>query len=318
MAYTCNDIALIIPTKDRPGKIRNILESLVLQEESPGRIVIVDGGKPVEHIVTQFSEALPVEYYTCSPPSLIRQRNLGISRLRDSTPLVGFIDDDVVFEAGAFSEMIRFWNETSENAAAVSFNIVNVPKSGCNLLHSLFFLSDARPGRVLKSGVTTTYHNFDRNLKTQWVCGGATVWRLEVIREFPVQEEINSRWAVCEDLIYSYPIGKKYDFFLCSAARVRHEHDNDYQDRESVYGYIGYNEILWRLYFVKQHSDLSTWAWFLYALGRCGHNLWHYLSQKNKDYLKKAAGNLSGLCLGLSAMTFGMDLRGLLDEDPAH
>jgi hypothetical protein len=241
-----------------------------------------------------------------------------LEKLDSATPLVGFIDDDIAFEKHSLSEMVEFWNRTPENTAAVSFNIVNVPESNCGLLHRLFYLSDSKPGRVLKSGVTTTYHSLNDNVKTQWVCGGATVWKLEIIRSFPPQRDIASRWAVCEDLIYSYPIGKEYDFFLCSKAKVRHDHDNDCEDRNSVYSYMGFNEVLWRLYFVRQHPEMSTFAWFLYALGRSGSNIWYCLYQKNRDYLMKAMGNLRGLCRGLSAMFCGKDLGLILDEDTSH
>lgn len=318
MKYTAAHLALVVPTKDRPQKIANLLSSISRQKTLPGKIIIVDGGRPVKDIAKVFSGRLPLEYYQLQPPSLIGQRNLGLRKLNGTTPLIGFIDDDIVFEKNALSEMIRFWNTTSELTAAVSFNIVNVPKNKCHLLHSLFYLSDPLPGRVLRSGVTTTYHNLDWDTKTQWVCGGATVWKLETIRKFPPQRTIRSRWAVCEDLIYSYPIGKTLDFFLCSTARVRHEHDNDYVHHGRVYRYVGYNEVLWRLYFVKQNLDLSTFAWLLYAIGRSCDNMWFGLIHKDVNYLKKALGNMSGLCRGLWAMAVSKNLETLLDENTSH
>ncbi len=314
MIYSNCDIALIVPTKDRPHKINSLLKSLVHLKNVPGRVIIVDGGKTVEHIVLKFSNSLPVEYYQCSPPSLIKQRNFGISKLNQSTPLVGFIDDDIVFDKDALPQMIDFWNRTTEKTAAVSFNIVNVPKDRCTFLNRLFFLSDTTPGRVLKSGVTTTYHNFDHNIKTQWVCGGATVWRLDIIKSIPQQQDIPSRWAVCEDLIYCYPVGKTHDFFLCSAARVRHEHDHDYVKPDAVYRYIGYNEVLWRLYFVMQTEDMSRVAWMLYAIGRSLSNILCSIKQMDLQFLKKATGNLAGLGHGLLTMIRKNDLKDLLDE----
>ena len=95
--YTSKDISFIIPTKDRPEKMKNLLESISLQTGSFGRIIVIDGGKSVRDIVLSFAGCLPVEYHECSPPGQIRQRNMGISLLDDRTPLVGFLDDDIVW-----------------------------------------------------------------------------------------------------------------------------------------------------------------------------------------------------------------------------
>ena len=63
MKYSCNDIAIIIPTKDRPQKICNLLESIALQKTIPRRIIIVASGQNIEDTVSSFSNKLPVEYY---------------------------------------------------------------------------------------------------------------------------------------------------------------------------------------------------------------------------------------------------------------
>ena len=79
--YAGNDIAFIIPTKDRPEKLKNLLNSIAGQDEMCGRIIVVDGGHSVKEVVMGFSDSLPIEYHECRPPGQIRQRNLGISKL---------------------------------------------------------------------------------------------------------------------------------------------------------------------------------------------------------------------------------------------
>ena len=51
MRYTTNNVAIIVPTKDRPDQLYNLLNSLILQEVSYGRVIIVDGGQSIEGIV---------------------------------------------------------------------------------------------------------------------------------------------------------------------------------------------------------------------------------------------------------------------------
>ena len=43
--FTAEDLAVIIPTKDRPQKMENILGSLSEQTVTCGRIIVVDGGQ---------------------------------------------------------------------------------------------------------------------------------------------------------------------------------------------------------------------------------------------------------------------------------
>ena len=43
--YSAQDVAFIIPTKDRPEKIKNLLDSLARQTVVCSRVIIVDGGE---------------------------------------------------------------------------------------------------------------------------------------------------------------------------------------------------------------------------------------------------------------------------------
>ncbi len=61
MNYTSSDIAVIIPTRNRPELIKRHLNSLVDQECKIGRVIVVASGIDVESIVIGFKDRLPVE-----------------------------------------------------------------------------------------------------------------------------------------------------------------------------------------------------------------------------------------------------------------
>lgn len=262
--YTGRDVAFIIPTKDRPDKLRSLLNSLSQQTEHCGQVIIVDGGQSAKDVVASFSERLPVEYYECSPPGQIRQRNMGITRLKDAIPLVGFIDDDLVLEVDALEKMIDFWNRVEEDTAGVGFNIVNIPSRRHSKFWGFLLMSSPLHGRVLSSGYNSAIHNISKEIRTQWLGGGYTVWRREIITKFP-QENLNTRWAIGEDLRFSYPIGKRYSLYICAGAKVRHEHIHDQCDPKSIDRYIGRKTSLASFYFVGLHPELSRVAclWML-------------------------------------------------------
>ena len=107
--YVSKDLAIIIPTKDRPKKVGSLLQSIKELDCEVGRVIVVASGQDISDVVIEFSKILPVEYYS-SEPGQIKQRNKGISLLNDSTKLVATIDDDMFFYKTAVLQMIKFWN----------------------------------------------------------------------------------------------------------------------------------------------------------------------------------------------------------------
>lgn len=311
--YTSQDVAFIIPTKDRPEKVKNVLSSMTKQTAPCGRVIIVDGGKSVKDIVMSFSDSLPVEYYECYPPGQIRQKNFGISLLDDRTPLVCFLDDDIVLEPQALKSMISFWNKCEKDTAGVSFNIVNNPPYRYSWAKALIGMSSPKQGRVLRSGYNVATSPVTSDLKTQWLCGGATVWRQEILKRF-TNKEVSSRWAICEDVIFSYPIGKIFPLYVNADARGRHEHIYDHTAKMK-YRYYGRTVTLWRLYFVESHAELSRMSYLWMLLGqiiiRCILGLFTFRTR----HTQYAIGQIEGVIIGLRALLRGLNLLSLLNED---
>jgi len=302
----------LVPTKDRPEKIFNLLDSITKQTILCGRIIIVDGGSSVEKIVMDFSDRLPVEYYTCSPPGQIRQRNIGISLLDGSTPLVGSIDDDIVMEQHALEAMIDFWNRCESETAGVSFNIINLIPMRYTWLNGVMGLGGPVQGQVLRSGCNTPIFSVANDLRTQWLCGGATVWKQEILKKF-INVERYAHWAIAEDLIFSYPIGKHYPLYVCAAAKVRHEHVFDHNIKMK-YKYYGRTETLWRFYFVESNKELSRtvylWSQFTTIIAR----LIMGISLFQIRHIQFAIGQIEGVILGVTALFRRRSLSSLLNE----
>ena len=314
--FTGKDLAIVIPTKDRPEKVHNVLKSLANQSVSCRRIILVDGGQSVKDIVLAFGDRLPVEYCQCNPPGQIRQRNMGISLLNYQTPLIGFLDDDIVLEPQAIEAMITFWNKCADNTAGVSFNIISGRIYRHSWIRWIFGMSAPQKGRVLRSGYNVANSPDNIDLETQWLCGGATVWRKEVLKEFPCKE-VYADWAICEDLIFSYPIGKEYPLFVCANAKVRHEHVYDHKSKMK-YQYYGRNSTLWRFYFVESHSELSR-LFFLWMI------LWQIIARSllgiisfQKSHIQYALGQIEGVWVGITTVLRGESLLSVLNENTGN
>lgn len=255
MTYAAQQLAILVPTKDRPVKLRNLLESLAAQTEPPGRIIIIDGGVSVQPVVDAFAGRLPVERHACLPPSQIRQRNMGIALLDARTPLAASLDDDIVLEPEAVAHMIAHWNRVEPGTAAISFNITNTPPEPTTWLRKMFGMAGTRPGQVLKSGMPTSNCQVTADARVEWVCGGATVWRTEVLQTHP-HTPLPAKWAIAEDVVYSYPIGRTLPLYVCAGARVRHEHVFDYSVKQPHH-FHGLTQTLWLYHFVESNPTLS-------------------------------------------------------------
>lgn len=174
-------------------------------------------------------------------------------------------------------------------------------------------MSSPKPGRVLRSGYNVGGSHAETNMRVQWLSGGATVWRRSILSEF-ANREVLSKWAICEDVIFSYPIGKLYPLYLCADAKVRHEHVYDHKAK-SKYRYYGRTIVLWRLYFVESHAELSRGAFFWMVLCQilsrlCIGTL--FLKRQEIDY---AIGEIEGVLIGLNSILRKHDLLALLNED---
>ena len=253
-SYVSTDLAVIIPTKDRPKEIKRLLKSITELDCKVGRIIIIASGIDIQNIVMSFINRIPVEYYY-GDPGQIKQRNKGISLLDDSTKLVATMDDDVVFHKTSISEMINFWNRVEMKTAGVGFNIVNQVGHQHSWIRCFFGVSVLEPGKVMQSGFNTSISNIKESIRSEWLLGGATVWKQKILKSNP-HHPINSSWAVCEDLIFSYPLSKKYHLYVCNYAKVNIE-PNYTEITGSECIYRSKTEFLWSLYFVIINDDLS-------------------------------------------------------------
>lgn len=286
-------IGYVIPTKDRPDDLHKLFVSLRAQTEAPRQIVIVDGSEtPVQELVAAF-QGLPLTYVREYPPSLARQRNAGIAALADDVTVAGYLDDDLELAPDATEEMLTFWNAAGPDVGGAAFTIVNQPlrNRGISLLSDLFLLNGPAQGKVLSSGFATSIQPRDATLRTDWLYGGATLWRREVFEACRYDE-----WYIghgyLEDLDYSYRVAQHYQLYVVAPARCWHWPRPVRMEQNLT---LGRQQILNRVYFVRKigrfNSVLFVWAMF----GQLLKNLCETLVTRSPAGWLRFRGNLRGL-----------------------
>jgi glycosyltransferase involved in cell wall biosynthesis len=278
---------------DRPDDLARLLASLSKQTVPPAQIVIVDASNPpIEGLLAQYS-SLPITYVREFPPSLARQRNAGMAALQDRIAVAGYIDDDIELAADATERMLAFWESASPEVGGAAFTIVNqpLPHSVFGLLSQMFLLNSRKVGAVLSSGFSTSITPQPHNVKTEWLYGGATVWRRPVIAKFQYDE-----WYIghgyLEDLDFSYRVSREYELWLVADARLWHWTRPIRPERNVD---LGKQQIVNRMYFVRKLGTFNSLlvAWGLF--GQAVRNLGESAAQRNRAGLLRFWGNLIGI-----------------------
>lgn len=296
-------LCFIIPTKDRPFEIERLFKSISIQDAMPSQIIVVDGGSSgVKDIVKKFSE-LPVDYLQVQPPGLTRQRNGGLKAVRPDIDIVGFLDDDIVLEPKCIENMISFWSHASEDTGGAGLNIIdNKYPNKPAWFFKFFLIRDSNPGKILKSGRNVPYCPANKTHKTQWLCGGATVWRKDIFEKFKFDEWF-SAWGIGDDVDFSYRVSKEYSLMVVADAKVRHIETGIPSNRQYLRAYIA---TMNNMYFAQKHSEfskeLSAWGFFGQGLAF----LVSGLIKRNKADIRRGTGHctaaLSGLFFGIKQM----------------
>lgn len=254
--FHSTDICIVTPTKDRPEKVKNLLNSLICQEKKIGRIIIVGTGMLLDDVVRPYRKNLLIDYVHSETGGQILQRKIGLSRVPPNMPLVATIDDDIVFEKNAIREIMEFCNLQATDFGGIGFNITNMPANSYGSLRHLFKTSAQEPGRILSSGIATSICNITNNIKTEWLNGGATLWRRDILLKNIHTRNVNVQWAPFEDLMYSYSVGKIYPLYVCAKARVLHDDVIVTSLDFSANYFRGKMLGLWHCYFVESHKNL--------------------------------------------------------------
>jgi GT2 family glycosyltransferase len=292
-------VAYVVPTKDRPDDLRKMLRSLVGQTRRPDQVIVVDGSsEPVQCVVEEFPE-LAANYVRVFPPGLAKQRNAGMAVLRPEISVAGYLDDDLVLEPDATEKMMKFFEDARDDVGGAAFSIINQPAVSTSKAAEFFLLSDTRPGKMLRSGFQSQIPFVRDTVETDWLYGGATLWRREVIREYSYDE-----WYVgtgfLEDVDYSFRVRQKFRLFVVGNARVYHYSRPIALERNFL---LGRHQVVNRTYFVRKMRKFSNAAFAWSITGQFFHNLMSSVARRNTAGIRRAMGNLAGLTDLLSGRT---------------
>lgn len=301
-----SQVAVICPTKNRHNQLSMLLRSLAEQTIEIGQILIADGGDDAEYLVKKFKNLLSVEYLKCPSAGQISQRNFALGFLNEKIKIVIYFDDDIQLNADAIEKLLYFWNSMSTTPIGISFNITNMPIPKNNLFRRIFCSSTEPRGKILTSGYNTPITDINENIVSDWLLGGATAWDIKILKTF-TNTDIKSRWAICEDILFSYPLSRYGQMYVCESAKVKHIDDEPVESFNSIY-FKATNSIFWRYYFVSNNKNLSKFAFFWMIIGQTSGRFFNLLMGNLKE-LGYVIGNLVALFTCLKIMILSGEIK---------
>ncbi|MBT5400424.1 glycosyltransferase family 2 protein [bacterium] len=289
-------ISFIVPTMDREKDLYRMLKSLEAQSVLPDQVIIVDGSyNKVNHMIDKFP-LLKIEYVRVFPPSLSKQKNAGVKKVSNDSTLVGYLDDDLEFYKDSVENMLSFWDKASDKYGGAAFSVTNIDRK-VGSIRKFFKIDSDSPGKVFSNGFVSMLDNPGRTTDVDWLYGGATVWKREVIGKYEYDEWYQGS-GFMEDIDFSYNIREKYNLIVLAEARVQH---HTHPIRGDRYYLLGKWQIINRLYFVGKYIDrgLSVSDAWKASFSVILVNLLAGIARLNYNRIRMAAGNIVGLIIAL-------------------
>ena len=310
---SADQFAIICATKDRHDSVKTLLASLSSQSEKPGQIILADGGHNLRTLAAEFRETLDIDCLYCPQAGQILQRNFALKHLNDNIQVVIYLDDDNSFDEGFISGFVEAWNEQSsivgKPLGGMSCSVYNHRSFKSGIIRRLFFLTTPRKGQVSRAGFATPVGPVDHAYEVNWLFGGATAWRRDLLDNHPHPLSFPTIWATCEDLMFSYPLGKKYRLLVTEKARAFHsENYAEMPFRQARF--YGLSGVIMRYHFVRQNDDLSMpaffWMTFAVVMGSLAR-----ATLGSRLHLGKFVGGLEGICTAAYCSILKRDSRAL-------
>jgi glycosyltransferase involved in cell wall biosynthesis len=226
-------VCVVIATKNRQEKLKNLLESITRCSKIPDAVVIVSSGENIGEILRKFEDKIPIVHKHTAKSGQVYQRNLALEEVINKYDIYAFLDDDVTLDSNFFSEIDKAFTIFDDDLGGIGINYITSPKSGTQnifwkkIQKTKYIKSFA--GKVIKSGRNLSYLREEKTIRTDWL-NGLSIWTNKVLLEFK-HVEMDNYYAAAEDLIFSYQVRSRYKLFFCPEIKV-YEQNNELVENE--------------------------------------------------------------------------------------
>ena len=204
-------ISVIIPTRNRPELLKNLVNLLLSFDLGPLEIIVVDSSDASKQI-SDFRNNPNVKILFTTLKSAAMQRNIGLDYVENSD-YVFFLDDDVVPSYTYFADcLMHLKRKELVGVSGVAWNAHaeqrTFPAGSIGFFQKIFLLDSKRDGILLKSGVNIPVRNLGGTSQiVEWLIG-CSGWKANFIGSTRFEPDFLGQ-SLGEDVIFSIRMGKK-------------------------------------------------------------------------------------------------------------
>lgn len=291
-------LSIIIPTKDRPYFLEKTISNLINNNKFFfNEILVVDSSsKKYKKKIIQICKNKKIKLFF-SLPSISRQRNIGIKKVKKKNKYIMFLDDDLQFNKNSFRVMRKKINILNDKYCGLAFNISKkdnlsfLNKIKNSLIIKNLGLYHPEPGKILSSGWHSKMTFIKKDTDVEWISTQAVIFLKEKLENIRF-DEFFSDYSYLEDLDLSINV-RKY-------GKLKVIHDAQYNDINEIErsGYrFGKKEIINKFYLVSKHK-LNTKLFFISAIIKALLNL----TRLKKKFFFQFIGNIVAISICLLSL----------------
>ena len=226
-------VTVVIPTRDRAAALRRSLESLAQQSVQPAEVSIVDASANgmTRSLCEEESISLlrsTISWRSANSSGAASQRNQGVRSC--SQPVVGFMDDDILFEPECFARLWRALHSDGRIGGANAMIVNQRYESPGRISRFVFSLMDddrgeSYAGRVLGPAVNLLpedREDLPEVVPVEWLNTTCTLYRREALPDPPFLDYFTG-YSLMEDLTLSLTVGKCWKLANARTARIYHD-----------------------------------------------------------------------------------------------
>lgn len=264
-------ISVIIPTRDRPADLADLLLTILDQDYFPFEVIIVDDSlvasarKVVDSLKSRFeSHNCQLKYVKGSDDGLPAARNLGIKNSGGDAIL--FLDDDTLLDPNVVSSLATFLRD-NPTAIGVQPKILSPTgerddlglaiKLG-NAISKVFLLDYHEQNKlaVRRSGASVFPSVLTKVISAQRLSGCCCCYKREVFNELSFDTNLK-RWGYLEDLDFSHRVYKIHPQSLYAVPHSKLVHKASKKARLPTKLGINMRIIYWSYVFFKDIYECS-------------------------------------------------------------
>ncbi|MEM1540397.1 MAG: glycosyltransferase family 2 protein [Candidatus Bathyarchaeia archaeon] len=214
-------VSIVIPTYYRPKDLADLFDSILRQTVKPMEVIVVDD-TPTD-VIARVCEVYHNEFKRFNiefayvrnykKPSLTIARNIGVSMVKGE--IILFLDSDIILYSDYIEKILEIF-ERNPNALGAQGWIIpkNVPLGSKELL-KYFILNNLRKLFLLWHFTSNSCGPFSYPIilnkisNCRRLSGSNMAFRRVVFSEFRFDENL-LKYSYLEDLLFTYPIQKKY------------------------------------------------------------------------------------------------------------